>query len=257
MPLFNASNNGIGITSNIAWFFRAANLFTAAGVQVGWIVNGENMVNAIVTEMTIDPDPDQIVENNSILITVDSKYSFIAGRGYDFTPPSVACFVEGTKILTNDGYKAVEELELDDLVITSDNRAIEFKIMKMSIEKTTEITAPYLIKPGAFGKNNPVRALHLSSTHKVQLRKGLWISPEIASKTNPLVNQYGVGEPVTYYHIVCENYLKDNLIAEGSVVESYGSVNSLKGLKNVYKWSTRMGGFTRIGYSSLLNTIMK
>lgn len=167
---------------------------------------------------------------------------------YTFNPPvtSISCFVGGTRILTKSGYKTIESLEDSDLVITSDNRAVKFKLLKTTIHCANESTAPYMIQPGAFGKDMPQNTLCLSPIHKILIGKDVWTSPERASKVNPLIKQYGIDESITYYHIECGNYLNDNLIAEGAVVESYGSAKSVNCIRNVYKWNSNLGGFTRI-----------
>jgi uncharacterized repeat protein (TIGR02543 family) len=162
------------------------------------------------------------------------------------TPGGAACFVQGTRILTQNGYKAVETLLYKDLILTPDRRVIDYKLLKTTLSTTTLETAPYLVKPHAFGHNIPEAPLRLSPTHKIQLSKGLWTSPEKAALTNPLVSQYGVGEPVTYYHMECANYLKDNIVAEGAIVESYGTMKSTGGRKDVYTWNARLNAYTRI-----------
>ena len=183
--------------------------------------------------------------------------TFTSGTGNIFNPPSPPCFAEGTRILINSGYKAVQNLSQTDRVMTSDNRAVPFKLMKFTISETTKDTAPYRILPGAFGKNVPSATLCLSPRHMVQYRKNVWISPRIAAQNNNRIEQYGVGMPVTYYHIMCENFLQDNLIAEGTIVESFGTMEAIKGRSDTYKWNTTLGGFTRLGYKSLFNSNKK
>ncbi len=170
-------------------------------------------------------------------------------------PP--ACFVDGTRILTNNGYKAVETLLYKDLVVTSDGRTVDYVLNTMKIPVTNTSSAPYRIEAGAFGKNKPEMDICLSPSHKIQLRKGVWISPERAAKVNDKVKQYDVGKPVTYWHIECADYLKDNLICEGMVSESYGSYKNYKGPSKLYTWSERLGGFTRPSSSVAAKLIKK
>jgi hypothetical protein len=124
---------------------------------------------------------------------------------------------------------------------------------KTTLKNTTIWTAPFLIKQGAFGTNVPCNDLRLSGTHKVQVddNKGTWVSPEIAAVTNPHVQQYGVGEPVTYYHIECPNYLQDNVIAEGVVTESFGTLEATHGRSDIYAWNSTMTGLTRKDYKDV------
>lgn len=162
---------------------------------------------------------------------------------------SVACFVEGTRILTPDGYKAIEMLSPNDRVLTSDNRAVKFKHFTTFVESANERNAPYLVDANAFGDKHPERPLRLSPIHKVLVNatEGVWMSPEVASKTNPLVTQYGIGQPVRYYHLQCENYFTDNLVTEGTVTESYGPFV----VSNVWIWNDTLGGFTRSNQGSV------
>jgi hypothetical protein len=165
-----------------------------------------------------------------------------AGNNYDPPPP---CFVTGTRVLTQNGYKAIETLLMKDLVVLSDGRVVNYDLKKIVVSSTTTATAPYKIEAGAFGKNLPTANICLSPHHKLQIRKGVWISPERAALANPKVKQYGLGESVTYWHIACDDYLKDNLVCEGMVVESLATNKNYTGPSKVYTWSDRLGGFTR------------
>jgi len=83
------------------------------------------------------------------------------------------------------------------------------------------------------------------------IRPDIWMDAMTASTLYPGVRQYGVGKPVHYYHIVCEDYLQDNLIAEGMISETLGTTKYLGGYKRVYTWNKTLGGYTRIGKSEL------
>ena len=161
-------------------------------------------------------------------------------------PSNIVCFAEGTRVLTQNGYKAIEALKNSDLLITADGRTIDFQLFKTTLRTTTERTAPYLIQAHAFGRNLPSAPIRLSASHKIQLCKGLWTSAEKAVLTNPLVKQCAIGGPVTYYHIECENYLKDDIVTEGLVVESLGTVKATGGRSDIYTWNSRLGAYTRI-----------
>ena len=172
-------------------------------------------------------------------------------------PPTPACFVEGTRVLTASGYKAIETLGTKDRVITSDGRPVEYALNRQTFPVTDAASAPYRIEAGAFGVNKPEVDISLSPYHKIQLRKGVWISPERAAKVNTKVKQYDVGKPVVYWHIACADYLKDNLVCEGMVVESLATLTNYKGPSKVYTWSDRLGGFTRPASSLVSNQIKK
>ena len=154
----------------------------------------------------------------------------------------VPCFTAGTMIRVPSGEVAVETLKAGDLVVTSAGRTVPLKAaLRTHVAKTTVATAPYLIPAGTYGSAQP-RELVLSPAHAFQIRKGVWLAPCAATKLNSAVRQISVGEAVDYYHLECPVFLRDNLIANGCVTESFGSRQMTK---HPYTWSAHLGGFTR------------
>ena len=158
-------------------------------------------------------------------------------------PFAVPCFTQGTRIRTADGYKAVETLTTDDRAYTPDGRFVRIHLFKLSIPRTTQDTAPYLVRAGAFGPLSPPRDLRVSGLHAVQDAAGVWHIPFVSAKKNEMVVQYDVGKPVTYYHVECPDFYTDDLMAEGCVVESFRHKQG--GPRVVYEWSDDLGGFIR------------
>ena len=175
---------------------------------------------------------------------LDWPSGIIVLPGFGSNPQNeVPCFPAGTRVLTNVGYKRVEELEGTERIVTPDGRELTFKVYSRKTVGTKE-TAPYLIKRNAFGAE-PKREIRLSPLHAIQSRKNVWQIPRYAALKNGKIEQYGLGEEITYYHIELPNYFRDNIVAEGSVVESFGGKQT-KGLTTVYRWSERLEGFTRV-----------
>ena len=167
--------------------------------------------------------------------------------GYSEPPPSSnpPCFPEGTTIMTPEGYKAVETLEQGSLVTTAANKIVPIKnIYKTVIKTATATNAPYLIPKHSLG-TSPSSDLRLSPQHAFQVHRDVWVSPKYAAELTDKIQQYGIGEPITYYHVECPNFFKDNLIVDGTVVESYGT-NQTKGMKAVYVYSPVLKAFTRV-----------
>lgn len=158
---------------------------------------------------------------------------------------TVPCFPEGTRILTASGYKAVETLTQCELVQTADGRQVPAKIYGKHIEHTTTLSAPFRVPKGALGPSQPSHELVLSPDHAFQLRKGVWMMPRKAALLSDRVEQAPIGEPVTYYHIECPQYLRDNLVVDGVVVESYAGKT-----KSPYMYNERLQGYTRPGPST-------
>jgi hypothetical protein len=147
-------------------------------------------------------------------------------------------------ILTPGGEVAVETLKAGDLVTTASGHTVPIKgLYKTHIKNATEKTAPYLIPGGTYQASQP-RDLILSPHHAFQIRNGVWMVPAFAAavaSTSP-VRQIGIGKSVTYYHLECPVYLRDNLVANGCVVESFGAGQTKT---NPYTYSKRLNGFTR------------
>lgn len=119
------------------------------------------------------------------------------------------------------------------------------KLMKIDISSTNATTAPYRIEKDAFGINMPLNPLCLSASHKLMLRENLWMSSDCAAIINKNVKQYDLGKPVTYYHIICNDYLRDNVIAEGVVAETLATTSNYTGPNKIYHWNKNLLGFTR------------
>lgn len=258
MPSFDITPNNTAILSTTTYANDTIFITTsqAGSLAVGWIVSGWNVRFGRLDTMYVAAKTATTLSGASgYNVQITGSFDYSGDCPYTFSPPSsVACFVEGTQILTQDGYKAIETLKAGhDLVVTSDNRRTSFKLLKTRLDCANALTAPYVIQAGAFGKNLPLNPLRVSPTHKIQVpgRKGLWVSAESAASKNPMVQQYGVGEPVSYYHIQCPNFMKDNVIAEGLVTESFGTIEATNGVSDIYTWNTSLYGFTRTGYGSI------
>jgi hypothetical protein len=119
-------------------------------------------------------------------------------------------------------------------------------VFSFTLTKATLFTAPYCIKANTFGNHND---LCVSGGHAIKDTRSVWQMPQRLVATNPNVTQFGVGKPITYYHIECPNYFTDNLVAEGIVVESFKNKQSSY---NVYKWDENLNGYTRKNKDSLM-----
>ena len=154
----------------------------------------------------------------------------------------VPCFPKGTRILTAAGYKTVETLTQGELVQTADGRQVPVKLYGTYIPATNTETAPFRIPKGVFGVAHD---LLLSPDHAFQVQKGLWMIPKHAAALSEKVEQVLVGSPMTYYHIECPRYLRDNLVVDGVVVESYAGKQL--STRRPYTYSNTLKAFTRSG----------
>jgi hypothetical protein len=166
------------------------------------------------------------------------------------SPPSgggggIPCIPKGQHILTPNGYARIETLKDGDLVQTASGTSVPVRVYSTTLEKTTKETAP--IRIGS--------SLRLSPLHTFKVSARGWMFAGLAA----VKGLYGAvqepeGQSVTYYHIETPNYLQDDLVVEGTVVESFGKtfakVNNVK-LQDIYKrsnqgaWFERMSSYTR------------
>ena len=134
----------------------------------------------------------------------------------------VECFLTGTRILTEHGKVAVENLKIGDRIRTADSKLEPVKwIGRQTIQpdlvKSPLRGYPVLIKAGALGHNIPCRDLYVSPCHSL-LVEGLLID------AGALVNELSIvytqpSETFVYYHVELERHAL--LVAEGASAESY------------------------------------
>ena len=159
----------------------------------------------------------------------------------------LVCFVEGTRLLTQNGYKAIETLTSGDLLETTENRSIPFQLSRIQVACTTKATAPYLLATGSLGENIPSVPLYMSPAHKFAVRDNIWVH---ASKGHTLgldIKQCPVGKAVTYYHVRCDNYARDVILAEGVATESLANKTEDS---ITFKKTDKVGVFLRNEYKA-------
>jgi len=156
---------------------------------------------------------------------------------------SIPCFPRGVPILTHEGYRPVETLTNDDTVRTTDGRDVSIKLLHFTVGRADQTTAPYCIQAGALGHYYPPEDLCLSAIHAIQDSRGVWQMPKYLARHNPMVQQYGLGESIEYFHIECPNFFTDNLVVGGATVESFKNRQGAHGV--VYVWNKDLNGFVR------------
>jgi hypothetical protein len=142
---------------------------------------------------------------------------------------SMACFVAGTRIATNSGLTAVEELKAGDLVLTAAGDAVRVRWMARSTVSCFLAdplrVLPIRIKAGALGEHLPVRDLLLSPGHAVAL-DGLLIHAGALVNGTSIVRETNMPRVFTYFHVELDSHAL--LLAEGLPAESY-----LDGLESI------------------------
>ncbi len=158
----------------------------------------------------------------------DIEYlQFDTGGAMPTTAAAAACFVAGTRIATPFGERAVERLQIGDLVLTHAGapRAIRWigrRHYPAAVVAANPQLHPVRIRAGALGEGRPRHDLSLSPQHAVWVagapRGGGLLVPAAA-----LANGYTIGheqaEDITYFHIELARH--DLILAEGTPVETF------------------------------------
>lgn len=144
------------------------------------------------------------------------------GDSFTSAAPTPECFLTGTHILTESGYKLVEELAIGDKVHTAEGDFVDVKwIGYQTIDPNNLAIAlrgnPVLVKAGALGNNLPARDLYISPDHSLFV-EGLLIN------AGALVNGVSIvqtepTETFVYHSVELENHAL--LTVEGTYAESY------------------------------------
>ncbi|WP_114965614.1 Hint domain-containing protein [Alkalilacustris brevis] len=144
----------------------------------------------------------------------------------------VPCFTPGTLIDTDEGRIPVEELFVDDRVLTRDHGfqpLVWVGEKEVSAELLVEKPefAPVLIEKGALGEGGPERDMMVSPQHRVLVTSPtvelLFGQHEVLVPAKHLVGMPGVHRltdtPVTYIHVMCAQH--ELLRSDGCWTESF------------------------------------
>ena len=217
------------------------------------------------------PEPSIVIGNDTTLEMLDittggpSNVTYYNGEGLFPWPGAgggggggggVPCFTASSKLLTPSGYKSAEDIKTGDLLMTADGRQVPVKAVSYTVEVADKESAPFFIPKNSISMGCPNADLRLSPWHAFQMKKGLWMKPMSAFELGMPVKQYDNGKPVTYYHFEAPNYFKDNFVCEGTVVESFGGLQTKDMKGRMYTYNSSLKGYTRVAAKPVSKTIM-
>ncbi len=204
--------SGITILGGQPLHFIATSVFSdTAGEVRQTTINGNEAIEG-------DVNGDGVADFQIGIFTTAGPVVFQAS---DFAFTSPACFRIGTRILTEKGEIAVENLTAGDRVVTAAGtfrpvRWIGHRRIDCRSHPRPKAVWPIRIRTGAFGDNIPYRELFLSPDHAVFV-EGVLIPIKL------LMNGGSIApvpvDAVTYFHVELDSH--DVLLAEGLTAESY------------------------------------
>ena len=170
--------------------------------------------------------------NNSVTVHyMDNSKTLYFNVDTVLRPYSNICFPSGEKVLTDNGYKNIENIDVE--VDTIRGKKIEELTQTRTNEKTLVV-----IKRGALMKNMPNKNTLITNNHKV-LYKGKLIEAYKLVKIVPSVVEYVCYEGETLFNILLEGEKEDKMIVNGMIVETLSPQNNVAKLyKDIRKYGT-------------------
>ena len=143
----------------------------------------------------------------------------------------VVCFLKGTRIWTPDGESRVEDLRINDLVITPSGEAkpIQWvwarRFERQPAQEWAEEIAPVRVARSALGPNTPHRDLYLSRYHCLYIDGVLIPAVDLINgSTIARVDNIHLRE-IEYFHIKLDRH--SVIYAEGAACETLRAVTAL------------------------------
>ncbi len=145
-------------------------------------------------------------------------------KSIDYDELEVACFTRGTKILTDQGEKLIETLNVDDQIWTRDHGFQRLLWIGSQCCEGTGRLAPILFKAGAVGN---AADLHVSPMHRMLVSgwraEILFGKSEILAHATDLVNDYNIVreqvQKVEYFHMLFDKH--EIVRSNGCLSESF------------------------------------
>lgn len=221
---------------------------TVISSEIPWLTSGDMITSGIWLELSYT-DPDTGLTGNVDVFTIwddtDNEwggssgsyvfvtaplidgvtYTVIGGTGNGGVPWDVLiCFARGTRILTPSGEVAVEDLSVDNEVVTLDSGGQKIRWIGHRSVPAKGKHAPVEIRAGSLGNQ---RDLMVSPNHRMMISSEhaelLFGNSEVLVAAKDLVNDNNIrirpGGDVEYFHILLDKH--EIIYAEGALTESF------------------------------------
>ena len=171
-------------------------------------------------------------ENNSVTVNyMDTSATLYFNVDTILRPYSNICFPRGEKVLTDNGYKNIEQIDIKLDTIRGE------KIEELTQTQTQEKKL-VLIKCGALMENMPNKDTLITNNHKVLYKGKLIEAYKLVSMVETGVNLVNYnGE--TLYNILLEGEKEGKMVVNGMIVETLSHTNNIARLyKKIRKYGT-------------------
>jgi hypothetical protein len=139
--------------------------------------------------------------------------------------PSI-CILEGTRILTTDGYVPIENLTKDHILVTRKGHTTRIvEILELDASNVRSVRIP----KDAFGKDRPFEEVYISEFHAIYLdEQDMFLHVAHNNEKNFEIKKGKEWGKRRMYCIETEDYYKDILVAGGLGVEGYMALVKLQ-----------------------------
>ena len=159
---------------------------------------------------------------------------------------AVVCFLKGTRIWTPDGESGVEDLRINDLVVTASGEArpIQWawrrRFERQPGQKWAEEIAPIRVARSALGPNTPHRDLYLSRYHCLYIDGVLIPAVDLINgSTIAKIHDIHLRE-IEYFHIKLDHH--SVIYAEGAACETLRAVTAVNSDEDEFEEYRRLHG---------------
>jgi len=178
--------------------------------------------------------------NNYFVLSRDTNGGTIV------TDQGVACYCRGTLITTSEGERAVEDLQIGDMIVTARGEArpirwIGRRSYSGQFARGNRDILPVVIRKGALADAIPTRDLAVSPLHAMYL-DGVLV-PAAALVNGRTILQAEQIDEVSYFHIELDTH--DVILAEGAASETFVDDNSRGMFHNAHDYAVLYPEATR------------
>ena len=131
---------------------------------------------------------------------------------------TIECIYTGMKVLTTRGYVPVDDLQMSDQLITDKFKVVDILRIYRYFVVPSQDTVPRIIPKGMYGA---IEDTYISQFHLFKTNEEFVLPKDMDFQLMPVYN----AAPLCYYHVKVDNYLENNIVVNGVVMEAHTTSN--------------------------------
>jgi hypothetical protein len=220
---------------------QAGNVFFVSGAGISNALASQSLFGVLIAQSAITLNTGSSVVGRMFAQTAAIT---LLGNAITLASTSVVCFLEGTQILTEKGYKSIQNVKVGENVVvagkiknkTCDLKSVQLKKVKWMgrfkvYEFNTE-TAPICFQKNSLGENVPNCDLFVSPNHGMMVDGKIVIAKKLVNDST--IYQSSEIDSIIYYHLELEDH--SVIVANGAMTESYLDCKNRIEFKEIAKY---------------------